>query len=111
MTSRLTLEIQGVPYENIEPLRAFLAQYGLETGGTGSKVRPVVSCKGTTCQYGLIDTFALSEKLHYLFFEGRGCETAAQVQNRGRRLPEQLCQAGSQRSRHHRPAGAGNPCG
>lgn len=49
MTSRLTLEIQGVPYENIEPLRAFLAQYGLETGGTGSKVRPVVSCKGTTC--------------------------------------------------------------
>ena len=30
----------------------------------------MVSCKGTTCQYGLIDTFALSEKLHYLFFEG-----------------------------------------
>ena len=25
MTVRMTLEIQGVPYENIEPLRAFLA--------------------------------------------------------------------------------------
>lgn len=70
MTSRLTLEIQGVPFDNIEPLRAFLAEAGLETGGTGSKVRPVVSCKGTTCQYGLIDTFALSEEIHERFFKG-----------------------------------------
>ena len=70
MTSRLTLEIQGVPYAKIDDVRAFLAQHGLETGGTGSKVRPVVSCKGTTCQYGLIDTFALSGKLHELFYKG-----------------------------------------
>ena len=56
MTTRLTVEIQHVPYDNIEPMRAFLKEYGLETGGTGPKVRPVVSCKGTTCQYGLIDT-------------------------------------------------------
>ncbi|MGN1451391.1 MAG: FAD-dependent oxidoreductase, partial [Eubacteriales bacterium] len=70
MTSRLTLEIQKVPFDNIEPLREFLAQYGLETGGTGSKVRPVVSCKGTTCQYGLIDTFALSEEIHERFYKG-----------------------------------------
>ena len=70
MTTRLTLEIQGVKYSDIEPLIAFLKQRGLETGGTGSKVRPVVSCKGTTCQYGLIDTFDLSEKLHTIFYEG-----------------------------------------
>ena len=70
MTSRLTVEIQGVPFDNIEPLREFLAQAGLETGGTGSKVRPVVSCKGTTCQYGLIDTFALSEEIHERFYHG-----------------------------------------
>ena len=70
MTTRLTLEIQGVPYGNIESLIAFLREHGLDTGGTGSKVRPVVSCKGTTCQYGLIDTFALSEKLHEIFYEG-----------------------------------------
>lgn len=70
MTTRLTLEIQGVPYDRIDDLREFLAQAGLETGGTGSKVRPVVSCKGTTCQYGLIDTFALSQKLHELYYEG-----------------------------------------
>lgn len=70
MTSRLTLEIQGVPYDNLDAVMEFLAENGLETGGTGSKVRPVVSCKGTTCQYGLIDTFALSEKLHKLYYEG-----------------------------------------
>ena len=70
MTSRLTIEIQGVPYDNIEPMMAFLKEHGLETGGTGPKVRPVVSCKGTTCQYGLIDTFSLSEKIHEKFYIG-----------------------------------------
>lgn len=70
MTTRLTMEIQGVPYANIDPLIAFLAERGLETGGTGSLVRPVVSCKGTTCQYGLIDTFDLSEKIHERFYKG-----------------------------------------
>ncbi|MDY4192240.1 MAG: FAD-dependent oxidoreductase [Oscillospiraceae bacterium] len=70
MTSRLTVEIQGVPFGNIEPLREYLAQAGLETGGTGSKVRPVVSCKGTTCQYGLIDTFELSREIHERFYRG-----------------------------------------
>ena len=70
MTTRLTLEIQCVPYENLDELMEFLSQHGLETGGTGSKVRPVVSCKGTTCQYGLCDTFGLSQKLHDIFYEG-----------------------------------------
>ena len=70
MTTRLTLEIQGVPYANLEDLMEFLAQAGLKTGGTGSLVRPVVSCKGTTCQYGLLDSFGLSEKLHERFYIG-----------------------------------------
>ncbi len=70
MTTRLTMEIQGVPYENIDGVIAFLAENNLETGGTGSLVRPVVSCKGTTCQYGLVDTFGLSEKIHERFYKG-----------------------------------------
>lgn len=70
MTTRLTIEIQGVPYQNIDALMEYLAQEGLETGGTGAKVRPVVSCKGTTCQYGLYDTFQLSEKIHTRFYQG-----------------------------------------
>ncbi len=70
MTTRLTMEIQKIPYENVEDFLAFLKDAGMETGGTGSKVRPVVSCKGTTCQYGLIDTFELSEEIHQLFYKG-----------------------------------------
>ena len=70
MTTRLTMEIQGVKHENIQPLIDFLGQYGLTTGGTGTLVRPVVSCKGTTCQYGLCDTYGLSEKLHETFYMG-----------------------------------------
>ena len=70
MTSRLTLEIQGVRYANIAELIEYLNENGLITGGTGSLVRPVVSCKGTTCQYGLIDTFGLSEKIHDRFYLG-----------------------------------------
>lgn len=70
MTTRLTMEIQGVRYENIQPLTDFLSAYGLTTGGTGALVRPVVSCKGTTCQYGLIDTYALSGKIHERFYVG-----------------------------------------
>ena len=70
MTTRLSMEIQGVPYDNIEKTIAFLGEHGLMTGGTGAKVRPVVSCKGTTCQYGLIDTFSLSKKIHEHFYVG-----------------------------------------
>jgi dissimilatory sulfite reductase (desulfoviridin) alpha/beta subunit len=58
-TTRLTIEVRGIHYDNIEAFREYIAQVGLETGGTGSLVRPIVSCKGTTCQYGLYDTFAL----------------------------------------------------
>ena len=70
MTSRLTLEIQGVHYADIAALIEYLNENGIITGGTGSLVRPVVSCKGTTCQYGLIDTFGLSDKIHERFYLG-----------------------------------------
>ena len=70
MTTRLTLEIQGVKYENIQPLIDFVNERGLLTGGTGSLVRPVVACKGTTCQYGLLDSFSLSDKIHERFYLG-----------------------------------------
>lgn len=69
-TSRMTVEIQGIPYENIDEFIAFINSRGLECGGTGPKVRPVVSCKGTTCQYGLIDTFGLSREIHERFYVG-----------------------------------------
>lgn len=70
LTTRQTIECQGVPYDKIEDFRAYVSKTGLVTGGTGSKVRPVVSCKGSTCQYGLTDTFALSEEIHERFYDG-----------------------------------------
>ncbi len=70
LTSRMTFEIQGVPYDNIPDLVLFLKENGMETGGTGPKVRPVVSCKGTTCVFGLIDTHSLSAKIHERFYQG-----------------------------------------
>ena len=66
MTSRLSVEIQGIPFANIEPIREFLAQYGLESGGTGPKVCPVVCCKGSSCHFGLIDTLQFNK--YWRFF-------------------------------------------
>lgn len=70
MTTRLTMEIQGVKYENIPALMEFLTQHGLSAGGTGTLVRPVVSCKGTTCVFGLCDTYGLSQQIHEKFYVG-----------------------------------------
>ena len=69
-TTRLTVEVPGIPFDKIEEFQEFIAKEELITGGTGSVVRPVVSCKGTTCQYGLIDTFDLSQKIHERFYLG-----------------------------------------
>lgn len=69
-TTRMTVEVRGIPFDKIEEFQTYIAKAGLETGGTGSVVRPVVSCKGTTCQYGLYDTFALSQKIHEQFYKG-----------------------------------------
>lgn len=69
-TTRLTVEVVGIPYENIEPFCAFLAEHGLQTGGTGTLVRPVVSCKGATCQYGLYNTYELADLIHNRFYLG-----------------------------------------
>ena len=71
-TTRMTVEVSGIEYNDIDAFRDCIARAGLETGGTGSKVRPVVSCKGTTCQYGLYDTYDLSNKIHERFYKGYG---------------------------------------
>lgn len=71
-TTRLTVEIPGIAYENIEKVKAYVAKEQLETGGTGAKVRPVVACKGTTCVFGLIDTQGLAKEIHDRFYKGYG---------------------------------------
>ncbi len=69
-TSRMCIELPGIPYEKIEEFKAFLEASGLAVGGTGPKVRPVVACKGTTCTFGLYDTQALAKEIHDRFYVG-----------------------------------------
>ena len=47
-TTRQTVEVQGIPYEKLEEFQEFVENAGMTIGGTGAKVRPVVSCKGNT---------------------------------------------------------------
>lgn len=70
LTSRMNIEVQGIPYENIEPFGRAIAEAGLLVGGTGAKVRPVVCCKGTVCVHGLADTQGLADAIHQKFFLG-----------------------------------------
>ncbi|HKL58170.1 MAG TPA: (4Fe-4S)-binding protein [Sphaerochaeta sp.] len=69
-TSRMTVELPHIPYEQIQPFKHYISEAGLATGGTGAKVRPVTSCKGSTCVFGLYDTNALNLAIHNRFYEG-----------------------------------------
>lgn len=69
-TVRLTVEVPGIAFENIEAFQEMISKVGLQTGGTGPKVRPVVACKGTTCVFGLYDTQRIAAEIHSRFYEG-----------------------------------------
>lgn len=68
-TTRLTVEIPWIKYEDIQKVRDELKEVGLYSGGTGNRVRPIVACKGTVCSYGLIDTQKLAREVHQKFYE------------------------------------------
>ena len=69
-TTRLNAEIPGIPYEKIEDFTKFLNENGMKTGGTGNRIRPIVCCKATTCQFGQLDSFAIARELYEHFYEG-----------------------------------------
>ncbi len=68
LTTRLTVEIPWIKYEDIEDIKRELKEAKLVHGGTGKKVRPLVACKGTVCQHGIYDTQELCGKLHDKYF-------------------------------------------
>jgi len=70
LTSRMSVELPGIKYDNFENVKEYVAKAGLSVGGTGPKVRPIVPCKGTFCSNGLFDTLSLGTKLHKRFYEG-----------------------------------------
>ena len=69
-TSRLAVEIPGIPFDKIDEADAFATAHGMRFGGTGAKIRPVAACKGTTCIYGNFDTQALAKKIHEQYYLG-----------------------------------------
>lgn len=69
-TTRLAIEIPGIPFEKIPDAIAFAKEHHLYFGGTGAKVRPITACKGTTCIYGNYDTQAMAKKIHEDYYIG-----------------------------------------
>ncbi|MBK5244576.1 MAG: 4Fe-4S binding protein [Eubacteriaceae bacterium] len=67
-TTRLAIEIPWIKYDDIESVKSAINAAGLTHGGTGKKVRPLVSCKGTVCLHGLYDTQKLCGECHDRFF-------------------------------------------
>lgn len=63
MTTRLTMEIMDVPFENIEACCDAMYGAGLYVGGTSSLVRPIVACKGSYCVHGLMDVHPFAERV------------------------------------------------
>ena len=68
LTTRLTLEIPGIEFKDIKDVQKHLSKDGLKSGGTGSRIRPIVPCKGTVCIFGLLDTQKLGSELHKEFY-------------------------------------------
>lgn len=69
-TTRLCVEVQGIPYEHIQDAIDLAAANDLHFGGTGAKIRPITACKGTTCVYGNYDTQKLAADLYEEYYLG-----------------------------------------
>lgn len=68
LTTRLQVEIPWVKDEDAEKLMEEAKVLGLRHGGTGMKVRPLVSCKGSVCLHGNIDTQEICRRLEDKYF-------------------------------------------
>ena len=67
-TTRLNIDIPWVVQENLDAVKQAVEEVGLKVGGTGFTVRPIVACKGTTCNNGIVDTQSLGRMLDERFF-------------------------------------------
>lgn len=71
MTSRQSVEIPFIHVEDIEKVRAELAEGGVKPGACGASVRTITACQGSEiCLSGCIDTYGLAKELDE-HFSGR----------------------------------------
>ena len=87
-TSRLSAEIVGIPFEQIDAACDYAAERGLYFGGTGAKIRPSPHVGHHVRLRQLRYTGARQRAARKILRRLGKCQTAAQVQNRHRRLPE-----------------------
>ena len=70
LTSRLGMEIPGVPEESLLALQEELAKVGVVLARCGPHMRSVVACKGTVCVHGNIDTFRMAWEIDQRYNDG-----------------------------------------
>lgn len=62
-----SVDIMGIPLNNVNKVIEKLSEVDLQPGGTGRHIWPVISCQATVCTRSLLDSFDLGEKLQQLF--------------------------------------------
>ncbi|MBP1568640.1 MAG: 4Fe-4S binding protein [Oscillospiraceae bacterium] len=68
-TSRQGVEIPFIKLEQIDEVKAALAEAGVEPGACGPRVRTVTACQGSEiCPSGCIDTYSLAKELDKRYF-------------------------------------------
>lgn len=68
LTSRLTLEIPYIKEADLEEALAYCKAHDLKIGGGGKTIRAILTCKGTVCKHGLVDTNKLTRQMDERFF-------------------------------------------
>ncbi|MGN0642912.1 MAG: 4Fe-4S binding protein [Huintestinicola sp.] len=69
LTSRQSVEIPFIKLDDIDAVKAALAEGGVEPGVCGPRVRTVTACQGSAiCPSGCIDTYALAKELDERYF-------------------------------------------
>jgi dissimilatory sulfite reductase (desulfoviridin) alpha/beta subunit len=69
LTSRQSIEIPFIKFEDIEDVKKELAKVGLEPGACSAGVRTITACQGSAvCKSGLIDTTKLAVELDKLYY-------------------------------------------
>lgn len=69
LTSRQSVEIPFIKLEQVEDVKAALAEGGVEPGVCGPRVRTITACQGEAiCPSGCIDTYSLAKELDDRYF-------------------------------------------
>lgn len=69
LTSRQSVEIPFIKLDDIDEVKAALAEGGVEPGVCGPRVRTVTACQGEAiCPSGCIDTYSLAKELDERYF-------------------------------------------